>query len=678
MNLRHRITCLLIALVFSLGLFSPALVPVTAGVAKLQRALAQIAAASPDMLVAVIVQKADRSDQAELLVAHLGGAVTKNLHIINAFAAELSAGAALELARSDSVRWVSLDAPVASSTTSEFTTWAANLGSSVNNSFFNASAMVDSPLGPDGTFGSGVNAKGSFGGFVAEVTPDNAITKVEVVLQAYVPVPLRDDPTLTVYVGGVAGRSLSFADSPFNGVIGAASAGLVYIDVTATRDAWQWADFDKGIEVEIDQSTLHWPDIIYFDAVGLRVTSASGADSTADNANNVASGNAPLATSALVNVYNTVIGASRLWNEAGSDGNYEQGKNVAVAVVDSGVMKTTDLQGRNRKNVNFNGSFHKATDLYGHGTFVAGLIAGNGQASGGKYIGVAPNANLVNVRVSDDQGMATESDVINGLQWVNDNRAKYNIRVVNLSLNASAAESYSTSPLDAAAEILWFNGIVVVVSAGNSGTATLYPPANDPFVITVGATDDKGTAALTDDVIASFSAYGVAESGLAKPELVTPGTNIIGLLPQNDHLTMGIAHPANRIDTTYFRMSGTSMAAPMVSGAVALLLEDEPNLTPDQVKYRLMATADKSWAGYSATKAGAGYLDIYAAVHGTTTQSANIGLTASQLLWSGSAPITWGSVNWNSVNWNSVNWNSVNWNSVNWNSVNWNSDYWGQ
>jgi serine protease AprX len=118
------------------------------------------------------------------------------------------------------------------------------------------------------------------------------------------------------------------------------------------------------------------------------------------------------------------------------------------------------------------------------------------------------------------------------------------------------------------------------------------------------------------------------------------------------------------------------MAAPMVSAGVALLLQDEPNLTPDQVKYRLLATANKSWSGYSSSKTGAGYLDIYAAITGTSTQSANTGLKASSLLSTGSKPITWNSVGWNSVGWNSVGWNSVGWNSVGWNSVGWNSDYW--
>jgi serine protease AprX len=231
--------------------------------------------------------------------------------------------------------------------------------------------------------------------------------------------------------------------------------------------------------------------------------------------------------------------------------------------------------------------------------------------------------------------------------------------------------------------VLWFNGIVVVVSAGNNGSTAngiLYPPANDPFVISVGAVDDKGTAAITDDEVASFSAYGVTNEGFAKPDLVAPGKNIVSLLASDDdnlvlnHTTFAVNSSTS---TRYFRMSGTSMASAVVAGAAALLLQDEPNLTPDQVKYRLTATANKTWSGYTALKAGAGYLDIYAAVNSATTQSANTNIPASQLLWTGATPVNWTSVNWNSVNWNSVNWNSVNWNSVNWNSVNWNSVDWG-
>jgi serine protease AprX len=224
--------------------------------------------------------------------------------------------------------------------------------------------------------------------------------------------------------------------------------------------------------------------------------------------------------------------------------------------------------------------------------------------------------------------------------------------------------------------VLWFNGIVVVVSAGNNGTDTLLPPANDPFVITVGATDDRGTAGLADDAVAHFSAYGLTELGTVKPELVAPGRNIVAFLPGNRDLTIGRNHGRHRVDDNYFRMSGTSMSAPMVTGAVALLLQDEPYLTPDQVKFRLMATANRNWPGYDAARAGAGYLDVFAAVNATTTESANTGLRVSHLLTTGPAGLTDASVSWSSVSWSSVSWSSVSWSSVSWSSVSWSSDYW--
>ena len=135
--------------------------------------------------------------------------------------------------------------------------------------------------------------------------------------------------------------------------------------------------------------------------------------------------------------------------------------------------------------------------MYGHGTHVAGIVAGNGNFSNGARTGIAPGANLVNVKVADSYGMSYGSDLVEGLQWMYDNRLTYNIKVVNISMNSTVAESYQTSPIDAAVEILWFNGIVVVVSAGNSGPGIIFPPANDPFVITVGAADDMGTRIST-------------------------------------------------------------------------------------------------------------------------------------------------------------------------------------
>jgi serine protease AprX len=259
--------------------------------------------------------------------------------------------------------------------------------------------------------------------------------------------------------------------------------------------------------------------------------------------------------------------------------------------------------------------------------------------------------------------------VVNALQWVLNHKTTYNIRVVNLSLNSSVAESYNVDPLDAACEILWNNQIVVVVSGGNNGgtnNGILYPPANDPFVISVGATTGgTGTASTSGDTLAPYSAYGTTSDGFAKPDLVAPGTNIISTLASSS-ATMVLSHLDHLVlNPSYFRMSGTSMAAPVVSGAVALLLQSNATLTPDQVKYRLTATAHPFGLG-----AGAGYLDVYAAVNSTTTASANTGIPPSQVLTTGSQPVTW-------TTWNSANWSSANWSSANWSSANWSSDYWG-
>jgi serine protease AprX len=543
--------------------------------------------------------------------------------------------------------------------------------------FKDSAAIVDAPSGPNVTFGYGSAVTSAFSGFAAEVMPGNVINRVEVVLRTYVPAPLSSaaDPKLTVSVGGQAGASVILNHHTLDPYVGAAHAGTISVDITATRP-WQWADFDD-LQLIIDQSKLTSTDLIYYDAVGLRVTSSPSTGGSMDvGVTNLP--RAPISLGKLANVYNRVVRATDVWNESPA---YLQGQGVTVAVVDSGIFKSEDLSKRVVASANFDAAYHDSIDGYGHGTFVAGIIAGDGKKSGGARIGIAPKTNILNVRVSDDQGMAAESDVVAALQWIYEHKSTYNIRVVNLSLNSSVAQSYHTSPLAAASEILWFNGIVVVVSAGNNGTTTLYAPANDPFVITVGATDDNGTATLLDDAVASFSAYGTIEGGITKPDLVAPGRNIIAPLPANDKLTIGREHKINRVNKNYFRLSGTSMAAPMVSGAVALLLQDEPNLNPDQVKYRLLVTANKQWLGYDPFRAGAGYLDIYAAVHSTTTAAANSGIPVSSLLTTGpdsvlGPSVSWSSVSWSSVSWSSVSWSSVSWSSVSWSSVSWSSDYW--
>jgi serine protease AprX len=396
----------------------------------------------------------------------------------------------------------------------------------------------------------------------------------------------------------------------------------------------------------------------------------------------------------LQNVYDYSVNANKVWNNSSDTAAWLQGQGVGIAVVDSGVTANADLNGKSLLSksrlvaqVKVNNKAATASDRFGHGTLVSGIIAGNGNLSLGSYIGIAPQANIIGVKVSDDNGAANESDVVSGLQWVNDNKDKYNIRVVNLSMNSTQAQSYQVDPLDAACEILWFNKVTVVVSAGNNGndgSPAVFAPANDPFVITVGAANTANTRSPNDDTLAPFSAYGKDETGSVKPDIVAPGFNLVSTKP-GLYVKLALDHPEFVLDLNYMRVAGTSFAAPQVAAAAALLLQSEPNLTPDQVKYRLKATAltgksqgkwdtRKVWSAYDPDTMGAGYLDIYAAVtQKNITGSANQGIPVSKLLWSGNSP-----VNWSSVNWSSVNWSSVNWSSVNWSSVNWSGDYWGK
>ncbi len=348
-----------------------------------------------------------------------------------------------------------------------------------------------------------------------------------------------------------------------------------------------------------------------------------------------------------------------------------RGQGIGVAVIDSGISPDNDFSSI-KVAAKFNAGATTTNDMFGHGTHVAGILAGNGNDSGGAFSGIAPGVDLINLKIGDDQGLATESDIVAAMQWVLENKATYNIRVVNLSVNSTVQQSYHVSPLNAAAEILWFNGIVVVTATGNKTSANgfnplLLAPANDPFVITVGASDEKGDGTRKNDSIASFTAYDQTSDGFVKPDLMAPGVDIVSVLSAN---SLWRTQHADRVTANgqYFRLSGASMATPMVTGAVALLLQAEPNLTPDQVKYRLLQTAGKVGKGK--------YLDVYALITQKTTESANIGIPASQLLWTGSEPVQWESVNWNAVNWNAVNWNAVNWNAVNWNAVNWNAIDW--
>jgi len=428
------------------------------------------------------------------------------------------------------------------------------------------------------------------------------------------------------------------------------------------------------------------------------------------------------ATATVTDFYDQAVLAPYAWSKNLS------GSGIGVAVIDSGINAGKDFTlasgtgSRIVYNQSFVGGQTTANDLYGHGTHVAGILAGNGTNSRGTkfrktFMGIADNVNLINLRVLDQNGGGLDSSVIAAIQRAISLKSKYNIRVINLSLGRPVYESYELDPLCQAVEAAWKAGIVVVVAAGNEGRnnsartdgyGTIAAPGNDPYAITVGAMKPMGTSTRADDLIASYSSKGpTLFDHVVKPDVVAPGNLVISVLASST-ATLVKAAPENIVAlnsysttakgaSSYFTLSGTSMATPVVSGAVALLLQKNGSLTPDQVKARLMKSAYKTFPRYSTAKdpttgktytsqydiftVGAGYLDIQAALSSTDLAPAAFGsakspsvardksknvylVTGSSILWGGS--VTWGtSVVWGtSVLWGtSVAGESILWGS---------------
>jgi serine protease AprX len=329
--------------------------------------------------------------------------------------------------------------------------------------------------------------------------------------------------------------------------------------------------------------------------------------------------------------------ARRIQKVVRSDGLWREGvtgAGVNVAVLDTGVYaQHPDLQGRVVHCEDFSHEARgqaRCADTFGHGTFMAGLIAGDGTSSNGKYMGAAPDAGLVSVKVAGYDGEADVSNVLAGIQWVVAHRSDYDIRVLNLSLGTDSAQDYRLSPLDFAVEKAWKAGIVVVVSAGNTGpnASTVMKPGDDPFVITVGASNDEGSTTVSDDTVPIFSGRGPTRSnGFAKPDVVSPGVHTVSLRSPGSAIDQKFGATA-RVDDGYFRGTGTSMSTATVSGVVAQILQRNPGLTPDQVKYRLTATA-RQIADRDATATGNGVIDAYAAATSASTASANQNIQVS-------------------------------------------------
>jgi serine protease AprX len=353
----------------------------------------------------------------------------------------------------------------------------------------------------------------------------------------------------------------------------------------------------------------------------------------------------------------------------------------AIAVVDSGIdASRLDFAGRVRAQVNLASlAPNSPGDGRGHGTFVAGVAAG--AVSG--FAGAAPSAPIVSLDVANDAGQARVSDVIAAADWILANTSSYNIRVANFSLGA-AAGSIAHNPLNHAVERLWLAGVVVVASAGNYGvggqaTAVRAAPANDPFVITVGATDLAGSTARSDDTVAPWSVWGYTAEGFAKPDLSAGGRYTTGPVPMTS--TLYAERPSKVVSPGYMRLSGTSFAAPVVAGAAAQLLARHPAWTPGMVKGALMVSA-KPMPLVGTRAGGVGELDVVSAAALESAPNPNAGL--NQFLRpdpaGGSVPVfdaaAWADAAWTDAAWNDAAWTDAAWTDAAWTDAAWADAAW--
>jgi serine protease AprX len=364
------------------------------------------------------------------------------------------------------------------------------------------------------------------------------------------------------------------------------------------------------------------------------------------------------------------------------------GAGVDVALIDSGVLGVAALDGPGKlvRGPDFSGDAYdpdlRGLDAFGHGSHMAGVIAGNDAGTG--YQGVAPDARLVSVKVAGADGVTSLVRVLMALDWVRRNRNsnELHIRVLNLSFGVDARRSYVREPLAYAAEQLWNRGITVVAAAGNKadGTGSLDMPAADPFLIAVGATDTQHTADPTDDAVADFS----SRDAVRPPDVVAPGTGVISLRVPGSTLDEEFA--AARIGKSFFRGSGTSQAAAVISGLVARLLEARPELTPDQVKALLRAGAVDTPADVSAD--GAGRVDLARTLELPTPDDAAQPFQPAMLdlsvLWeelideaSGTASaVGTGENGWTGRSWSGRSWSGRSWSGRSWSGRSWSGSDW--
>jgi serine protease AprX len=379
------------------------------------------------------------------------------------------------------------------------------------------------------------------------------------------------------------------------------------------------------------------------------------------------------------------------------------GAGVGVAILDSGIATTSDL-GSSRI-VGWKDFVNKQKAPYddaGHGTFVAGLIAGDGTASlpldqGGyatvQFRGVAPQANIIGVKVLDSTGQGRSSSVMAGVLWAIAHKNQYNIRVLNLSIGSNPVAPTDFDPIATAVEFAWKNGITVVCAAGNEGEfgpGGILSPGDSPYVITVGASDTRQTATTRDDAVTYYSSVGpTLWDEFAKPDVVAPGNRLISLRVQGSYIDT--TFPQNLIPVvnyaptapagtapSYLMLSGTSTSAPVGAGVAALMIGKDPSLSPDDVKVRMMGTADPL-PGASRFQQGAGLIDAAGALASTRHSH---GYALSEDVGDGTTILTqddyaaWDQIAWTKYGWTKFRWTKFRWTKFRWTKFRWTGTEW--
>jgi serine protease AprX len=422
----------------------------------------------------------------------------------------------------------------------------------------------------------------------------------------------------------------------------------------------------------------------------------------------------------------TTIGADKWW-----DAGYT-GEGVDVAVIDSGVSPVPGLDAPGKiihgPDLSLESQAPNLTrlDTYGHGTFMAGLIAGKSSdlttpysaAPASAYRGIAPDARIVSLKVATADGGADVSQVIAAINWVVQHARDpgLNIRVLSLSYGTNSTQTYDLDPLAFAVEQAWKQGIVVVAAAGNSGyqrgagAPGLADPAYNPYVIAVGGSDSLGTITPKDDDVAPYSASSAGCGSCKKPDLIAPGSHLQGLRVPNSWIDAN--HPTARLEASYFRGSGTSQAAAVASGVAALILEKYPQMSPDLVKRFLKDNALKL-AGFDSEAQGAGQIRLAGMVRKTPQWSytgqkfANATGTGSlersrgqdhlardgvvltgerdifgrpvdtvALASAAAAGSSWSGGTWNGSSWSGSSWSGSSWSGSSWSGSSWSGSSW--